>query len=205
MHFPRGLARELCKTAPSEFTQHARNPERSVVIGGNNTVFAPVYGPPFVRDLQGERRYAKIEDFNNFVKLIYMLPGLHHSGGTVCEPVDLPVTKRHLEMLYAHLRYSDKPYMGSVTAPERAEDCVALSKIVFGEEFVNQNCVMVSLINANSPMTWDDTMLGALKVYARAGQGCILSPFILSGAMSPVSVAGTLDPSVSRSDEWYCL
>ena len=192
VHFPRGLARELCKTAPSEFTQHARNPERSVVIGGNNTVFAPVYGPPFVRDLEGERRYAKIEDFNNFVKLIYMLPGLHHSGGTVCEPVDLPVTKRHLEMLYAHLRYSDKPYMGSVTAPDRAADCVALSKIMFGDEFVDQNCVMVSLINANSPMTWDDTMLGALKVYARAGQGCVISPFILSGAMSPVSVAGTL-------------
>ncbi|MEC7243331.1 MAG: trimethylamine methyltransferase family protein, partial [Pseudomonadota bacterium] len=192
VHFPRGLARELCKTAPSEFTQHARNPERSVVIGGNNTVFAPVYGPPFVRDLEGERRYAKIEDFNNFVKLVYMLPGLHHSGGTVCEPVDLPVTKRHLEMLYAHLRYSDKPYMGSVTAPDRAADCVALSKIMFGDEFVDQNCVMVSLINANSPMTWDDTMLGALKVYARAGQGCVISPFILSGAMSPVSVAGTL-------------
>ena len=192
VHFPRGLARELCKTAPSEFTQYARNRDRSVVIGGNNTVFAPVYGPPFVRDLDGKRRYAKIDDFNNFVKLIYLLPGLHHSGGTVCEPVDLPVTKRHLEMTYAHMRYSDKPYMGSVTAPERAEDCVAMSKILFGEDFVNQNCVMVSLINANSPMTWDDTMLGALKVYARAGQACILSPFILSGAMSPVSVAGTL-------------
>ena len=192
VHFPRGLAKELCKTAPSEFTQYARNRVRSVVIGGDNTVFAPVYGPPFVRDLEGERRYAEINDFNNFVKLIYMLPGLHHSGGTVCEPVDLPVTKRHLEMIYAHMRYSDKPYMGSVTAPERAEDCVAMSKILFGEDFVNQNCVMVSLINANSPMTWDDTMLGALKVYARAGQACILSPFILSGAMSPVSVAGTL-------------
>jgi trimethylamine--corrinoid protein Co-methyltransferase len=192
VHFPRGLARELCKTAPSEFTQYARNRDRSVVIGGNNTVFAPVYGPPFVRDLEGKRRYAEMNDFNNFVKLIYMLPGLHHSGGTVCEPVDLPVTKRHLEMTYAHMRYSDKPYMGSVTAPERAEDCVAMSKILFGDDFVNQNCVMVSLINANSPMTWDDTMLGALKVYARAGQACILSPFILSGAMSPVSVAGTL-------------
>ena len=120
-----------------------------MVIGGNNTVFAPVYGPPFVRDLEGERRYAKIEDFNNFVKLVYMLPGLHHSGGTVCEPVDLPVTKRHLEMLYAHLRYSDKPYMGSGTAPDRAADGVALSMIMFGDEFVVQCCVMVSLINAN--------------------------------------------------------
>ena len=89
VHFPRGLARSLCKTAPSSFTQYARNPARNVEIGGKNTVFAPVYGPPFVRDLNGERRYAEIEDFNNFVKLVYMLPGLHHSGGTVCEPVDL--------------------------------------------------------------------------------------------------------------------
>ncbi len=192
VHFPRGLARKLCETAPQEFTQHARNPERNVVIGGNNTVFAPVYGPPFVRDLLGERRYATMEDFTNFVKLVYMLPGLHHSGGTVCEPVDLPVTKRHLEMVYAHLRYSDKPFMGSVTAPSRAQDSVNLAKVVFGDDFVDNHCVMVSLINANSPMTWDDTMLGALKVYARAGQACIISPFILSGAMSPVSVAGTL-------------
>ena len=121
-----------------------------------------------------------------------MLPGLHHSGGTVCEPVDLPVTKRHLDMVYAHLRYTDKPFMGSVTAPDRAEDTLNLAKIVFGEDVVGPKCVMVSLINANSPMTWDDTMLGALKVYARAGQGTIISPFILAGAMSPVSVAGTL-------------
>ena len=192
VHFPRGLARSLCKTAPSSFTQYARNPARNVEIGGKNTVFAPVYGPPFVRDLNGERRYAEIEDFNNFVKLVYMLPGLHHSGGTVCEPVDLPVTKRHLDMVYAHLRYTDKPFMGSVTAPDRAEDTLNLAKIVFGEDVVGPKCVMVSLINANSPMTWDDTMLGALKVYARAGQGTIISPFILAGAMSPVSVAGTL-------------
>ncbi len=192
VHFPRGLARSLCKTAPSSFTQYARNPARNVEIGGKNTVFAPVYGPPFVRDLNGERRYAEIEDFNNFVRLVYMLPGLHHSGGTVCEPVDLPVTKRHLDMVYAHLRYTDKPFMGSVTAPDRAEDTLNLAKIVFGEDVVGQKCVMVSLINANSPMTWDDTMLGALKVYARAGQGTIISPFILAGAMSPVSVAGTL-------------
>ncbi len=192
VHFPRGLARKLCETAPSEFTQHARNTARNVVIGGKNTVFAPVYGPPFVCDLNGERRYARMEDFTNFVKLIYMLPSLHHSGGTVCEPVDLPVTKRHLEMVYAHLRWSDKPFMGSVTAPQRAADSVALAKRVFGDSFVDENCVMVSLINANSPMTWDDTMLGALKVYARANQACIISPFILAGAMSPVSVAGTL-------------
>ena len=194
VHFPAAWRAGCAKP------HHLRLPSMHVIlpalfhfeIGGKNTVFAPVYGPPFVRDLTGERRYAEIEDFNNFVKLIYMLPGLHHSGGTVCEPVDLPVTKRHLDMVYAHLRYSDKPFMGSVTAPERAQDTVNMAKIVFGEEFVGPNCVTVSLINANSPMTWDDTMLGALKVYAKNGQGTVISPFILAGAMSPVSVAGTL-------------
>ncbi|MDG4895750.1 MULTISPECIES: trimethylamine methyltransferase family protein [unclassified Mesorhizobium] len=192
VHFPKGLCRSLLKTAPSIYTQHARNPERSVQIGGNATVFAPVYGPPFVRDLDGNRRYATIEDFQNFVKLAYMAPSIHHSGGTVCEPVDVPVNKRHLDMIYAHIRYSDKPFMGSVTAPERAEDTVAMAKLVFGDDFVENNTVLTSLINANSPMVFDETMLGALKVYSRHNQACIVTPFILAGAMSPVTVAGTL-------------
>jgi trimethylamine--corrinoid protein Co-methyltransferase len=194
------MAREIIqKSAPAQFTQHARNPERSVEIGGGNTVFAPVYGPPFVRDIAGGRRYASIEDFCNFVKLGYMTPALHHSGGTICEPVDIPVNKRHLDMVYSHLRYSDKPFMGSVTAPERAEDTVEMAKIVFGEDFVNDNVCVVNLINANSPMTFDDTMLGALKVYARAGQACIVTPFILAGAMAPVTVAGTLAQTLAEA------
>ncbi len=192
VHFPKGLCREILKTAPSEFTWHARNPERNVRIGGNATVFAPVYGPPFVRDLEGVRRYATIEDFRNFVKLAYMAPSIHSSGGTVCEPVDVPVNKRHLDMIYSHIKYSDKPFMGSVTAPERAEDTIAMAKLVFGDDFVENNCVTLNLINANSPMVFDETMVGALKVYARHNQACVVSPFILSGAMSPVTVVGTL-------------
>src|SRR5690606_7191551 len=163
-----------------------------VQIGGDATVFAPVYGPPFILDLEGNRRYATREDFRNLVKLSYLAPNMHHSGGTVCEPVDIPVNKRHLDMVYAHMVYSDKPFMGSVTAPERAEDTVAMCRILFGEEFVDRNAVITSLINANSPMVFDETMLGALKVYARANQACIITPFILAGAMSPVTVAGTL-------------
>ncbi len=199
VRFPRGLCRKLCETIPSSFTQHARNPERSVVIGGNTTVFAPVYGPPFVRDLEGGRRYATIEDFQNFVKLAYMAPAMHHSGGTVCEPVDIPVNKRHLDMVYAHLRYSDLPFMGSVTAPERAEDSVAMAKVVFGDDFVENNTVMVNLINANSPMTFDATMLGALKVYARHNQACIVTPFILAGAMAPVTPVGVMTQTLAES------
>ncbi|KZY44123.1 trimethylamine methyltransferase [Roseovarius sp. HI0049] len=192
VRIPRGLARELIKTAPGEYTQHARNPERSVVVGGRNLVCAPVYGPPFVRDMDHGRRYATMEDFEKFVKLGYMSRWLHHSGGTVCEPTDIPVNKRHLDMLKTHMTLSDKPFMGSVTDPSRAQDSVDMCGILFGEDFVRDNTVMTSLININSPMTFDEVMMGALEVYARNNQACIISPFIVGGAMAPVSVAGTL-------------
>lgn len=200
VRFPRGMCRKIIQdSAPSTFEQKARNPARSVTIGGNNTVFAPVYGPPFVRDLDKGRRYAMIEDFRNFVKLAYMLPSLHHSGGTVCEPTDLPVNKRHFDMVYSHIKYSDKPFMGSVTQPERAQDSVDMCKILFGEDFVNQNTVLVNLINANSPMVFDETMLGASEVYARNNQASIVSPFILSGAMSPVTAVGTMSQILAEA------
>ena len=193
VRFPAGMCRKIIRdSAPKEFTQHARNPARSVKIGGKHTVFAPVYGPPFVRDLDNGRRYATIEDFRNFVKLAYATPALHHSGGTVCEPTDLPVNKRHFDMVYSHIKFSDKPFMGSVTHPDRAEDSVAMCRLVFGDEFVDKNTVLVNLVNANSPMTFDETMLGAAEVYARNNQASIISPFILAGAMSPVTAAGTL-------------
>ena len=192
VRIPKGLCKKLIQdNAPAEFTQHARNPQRSVRIGGKNTVLVPAYGSPFVLDLDKGRRYATIEDFRNFVKLAYSTPFLHHSGGTICEPVDLPVNKRHFDMVYTHMRYSDKPFMGSVTAPERAQDTVDMAKVLFGEEFVQNNTVIVSLINANSPLVWDATMTGALKVYARNNQACVISPFCISGAMSPVTVAAT--------------
>ena len=188
--FPRGLCRQIVQdNAPPVYTQHARNPERSVKVGGDATVFAPNYGSPFVMDLDRGRRYATLEDFENVVKLAYCLPSLHHSGGTVCEPVDVAVNKRHLDMVYAHLRYSDKPFMGSVTARERAADSIDMARIAFGGDLADRT-VMTSLINASSPMRWDATMLGAATEYARANQACIISPFILAGAMSPVTVAG---------------
>ncbi|MDE0245998.1 MAG: trimethylamine methyltransferase family protein, partial [Gammaproteobacteria bacterium] len=193
VRFPRGMCRSLVQTtAPREYTQHARNPRRSTIIGGAHTVMVPAYGSPFVQDLDQGRRYATLEDFQNFVKLAFMSPGLHHSGGTICEPVDVPVNKRHFDMIYSHIRYSDKPFMGSVTHPERAEDTVAMARIVFGEDFVANNTVLTSLINANSPMCFDATMLGAATVYAENNQATVISPFLLAGAMSPVTAAGTL-------------
>ena len=193
VRFPRGLCRSLVQaTAPREYTQHARNPKRSTVIGGDRTVLVPAYGSPFVHDLDQGRRYATLADFQNFVRLGYMSPGLHHSGGTVCEPVDIPVNKRHLDMVYSHIRYSDKPFMGSVTQPDRAEDTLAMVRLLFGEDFITRKTVLTSLINANSPLTFDATMLGAATVYAENNQATVISPFLLAGAMSPVTVAGTL-------------
>ncbi len=204
VRFPRGLCRAIIqRSAPREFTQHARNPARSVQIGGKHTVFAPAYGSPFIRSLDEGRRYARLEDFQNFVKLAYLAPSLHHSGGTIVEPVDLPVNKRHLDMVYSHIKYSDKPFMGSVTAAERAQDSVEMAKLAFGADCYQADgrlkTMLVSLINANSPMTFDATMLGALKVYARNNQATIVTPFILAGAMSPVTVAGTAAQTLAEA------
>ncbi len=193
VRFPRGLCRNLIQaSAPAEFRQHARNAERSVTIGGKRTVCVPAYGSPFVRNLEEGRRYATLEDFKNFVKLTYQTPSLHHAGGTLCEPVDVPVEERHLDMLYAHIKFSDKPLMGSVTAPSRAADSVAVMQRVFGEDYVDSHTVLTSLINVNSPLVFDETMLGAARVYAENNQATVISPFILAGAMSPVTVVGTL-------------
>ncbi len=178
VHIPRRMAWSLLRTAPREFTQHARNPARSVTIGGDNSVFAPVYGPPFVRDLDGGRRYGTIEDFRNFVKLAYLTPILHHSGGTVCEPVDLAVNKRHLDMVYSHIRYSDKPFMGSVTAGERAADSVRMAEIVFGK-------------GAMSPVTMAGTLA---QLLAEAMAGMALTQLVRPGA--PV-IFGSFVSSIS--------
>jgi trimethylamine--corrinoid protein Co-methyltransferase len=200
VRFPRGLARQLVQaTAPKEFDQYSRNPENTVHLGGMATVLAPAYGSPFVRDLDGGRRYGTIEDFRNFVKLAYATPFLHHSGGTVCEPVDLPVNKRHYDMVYAHMRFSDKPFMGSVTHPLRARDTVDMARILFGADALEERPYVMSLINANSPLVWDSTMLGAARAYAEANQAVIMTPFILAGAMSPATAAGAATQTLAEA------
>lgn len=200
VRFPRGMCREIITaSAPSSFVQHARNPARSVTIGDPYTVFAPAYGSPFVRDVDAGRRYATIEDFRNFARLTHMSPALHHGGGTLCEPVDLPVNKRHLDMLYAHVMYHDKPFMSSVTQPERVQDSVDMAKIVFGEDFVRDNTVLMGLCNANSPMTWDYAMLGAARVMAENNQCSLITPFIIVGAMAPVTVAAAVTQTLAEA------
>jgi len=193
LRFEPGLIKELVqRSAPAEFVHHARNPARSVTVGGPRIALAPAYGPPFVRDLEGGRRYGGIEDFRNFVKLAYAHPAIHYSGGTVCEPCDVPVNQRHLDMVYAHMRFSDKPFLGSVTTAERARESIELCRILFGAEFVDANCVILGNINVNSPLVYDGEVARVIRAYAAAGQGVVVCPFILGGAMGPVTPAASI-------------
>ncbi len=192
VRIPGELLLALVGKAPRHFTLHARNPERSVEIGGQHTVFAPNYGSPFVRMADDTRRYGTLADLAAFHKLAHMAPALHNVGSVTCEPTDCPVAKRHLHITASAIRHSDKSFMGPVTAPERATDAVEMAKIVFGADFVASNTVMLALTNANTPLVWDETMLGAVKVYARANQGLILAPFTLAGANTPASAVATV-------------
>lgn len=193
IRFPTDFCRQtITATAPNKFTQHARNPKNSVQLGGDATVLCPSWGPPFVHDLDRGRRYANYKDFTDLVKLHHSMPWLHHSGGVVCEPVDLPANKRHLDMLYAHIRYSDRAFMGAFIGAERAGHAIDMARIVFGAKFVAENPVLYCVSNTNAPLVMDSHMSGALKTYARAGQPVACTPWVLTGAMSPATVAGTL-------------
>ena len=189
---------EQVAKAPQEFDLQARNPERTVHIGGNNMVFSAVYGCPFVREGL-ERRDATYRDFENLVKLAQSFPQLDSPGGTICEPNDKPLDSRHLDMVYALLTLSDKPFMGSVTSGPNAVDTIAMAEMVFGGESLEQTPAIISLINVNSPLRYDDRMLAALVEYAKANQPTVITPFLLMGAMSPVTVPATLAQQVAEA------
>jgi trimethylamine--corrinoid protein Co-methyltransferase len=193
------LIRSLLSTAPAEFTQVARNPARSVRIGGRHQVFAPVYGAPFVRDLEGGRRYGTLEDFHRLVKLTHALDPLHHSGFVTCEPCDVPVSKRHLDMLLAHMTLTDKPHLGAITEKSRAADSLAMARILHGDAVFDGSCVIMANVNSNSPLLVDKVVTEAVEVYSGAGQGIIAVPFILGGAMGPVTTAGAIAQALAEA------
>ena len=199
VRLPRGMARKLLETAPAVITQHARNPARTVRIGGRNQVFAPIYGAPFFRSLEEGRRYGTLADLQNLIRLTYMTPWLHHDGGIIVEPCDIPVNKRHLDIVYAHIKYSDKPYLGMITAKERCEDSVAMTRILFGERFVEENCCVMGNVNVNSPLMFDKVASHAIRTYCGANQGIIVVPFILGGAMGPVTIAGAVAQALAEA------
>jgi trimethylamine--corrinoid protein Co-methyltransferase len=186
------MARRLLASAPAEFTLNARNPARDVRFGGDATVFAPVGGPPFVTDLDRGRRYGTLEDACNFVKLAHMAPAIHFSSCSIVEPMDIPPGKRHLDVQYAHFRYSDMGCEGTPETPGHAADSVRMAKVLFGEEYLDRHVVLLGNINSNSPLTFDGRMLGSLREFAAHNQGTIIVPAVLAGAMGPVTAAGCM-------------
>lgn len=177
---------------PESFTWQARNPENNVTIGGNQTVLAPIYGPPFASDLDRGRRASTMDDFEKFAKLTYMTPHLHCAGGVLCEPNDLPNEERHLDMLLGHITLNDKAVLGSVTHAHNAMDTVTMLEILFGKESIRQNPATMAIVNASSPLRYDDRMFSVIEVYAKANQPAVFTPFIIAGAMSPSTMAATI-------------
>ncbi len=199
VRIPRGLARSLLKTAPREFELFARNPERNVRFGGDATVFSPVGGPPFVYDLDGGRRYGTLDDLVNFIKLAHSAPAIHFSGGSMCEPMEIPPNKRHLDVQYAFFRHSDQGCEATPETPGHARDAIEVARALFGAPFLESHPVVLGNINSNSPLTFDGRMLGALREFAGANQGTIIVPAVLAGAMGPVTAAGCMSEVLAET------
>ena len=190
-YFDRELVDEYLAKAPSEFIWSGRNPERDIVIGGDHVVFAPVAGPPFAHDLERGRRTATRQDLIDFIKLSQMTPYLHTLGSEIVAPGDVPIAYRHLETLYDLFTYGDKPVMGVYHTGPINKDSLRMAQIVHGDDFGGKH-VLHCIVNVSSPRRLDDRMLGSLIASARHNQIVNVTPFILSGAMGPVSILGTV-------------
>ncbi|WP_170439499.1 trimethylamine methyltransferase family protein [Ruegeria arenilitoris] len=192
VYLDRGLVRDLIATIPSDFTYHARDPRKNVRLGGPHAIFVPMTGAPFLRDLEDVRRNPTLDDLAMFHKLSHMLPALHSSAHHIVEPYDHPISQRHLRITYSSIKYSDKTFMGMTTSPRNAEDVMEMCAILFGEEFMEDHPVTTGNCNGNSPLVWDETMLGAMRAFCRRNQPVLCSPFVLGGANTPASVPATV-------------
>src|SRR3712207_3521531 len=190
---------EQVAKAPREFDVQARNPANNIHIGGDSMAFSAVYGPPFVRE--GEvRRDATMDDYRRFTRLAQSFDVLDSAGGVICEPNDVPLDSRHLDMTLALMTLTDKVYMGNVVSGTNARDTIAMGAILFGgRDVIERDPVSISLVNCNSPLRWDDRMLEALVEYAAANQPVVLTPFILMGAMSPVTIPAALVQQIAEA------
>ncbi|MBL6773675.1 MAG: trimethylamine methyltransferase family protein [Alphaproteobacteria bacterium] len=192
VHLDRGMVRKLIATIPSSFTLHARNHANDLPFGGDHSIFVPMTGAPYLRDLNDERRNPTLDDLANFHKLSHMLPAIHSSAHHIVEPYDHPISHRHLRITYSSMKHSDKTFMGMTTSPKNAEDVLDMCAVLFGEDYLETHPVCTGNCNGNSPLVWDETMLGAMRAFARRNQPVLCSPFVLGGANTPASVAPTV-------------
>lgn len=192
VYLDRHLVRELIATIPESFTYHARNPANNLPFGQDHAIFVPMTGAPFLRDLDDVRRNPTLDDLANFHKLSHMLPAIHSSAHHIVEPYDWPISQRHLRITYSSMKHSDKTFMGMTTSPKNAEDVIEMCAILFGKDFIDSHPVVTGNCNGNSPLVWDETMLGAMRAFCKANQPVLCSPFVLGGANTPASVPATV-------------
>ena len=190
VHLDRGLVRELIKTIPADITLQARDPGKTVDLGGPNSIFVPMTGAPYLRDLDDVRRAPTLADLADFHKLSHMLPSMHSSAHHIVEPMDHAISHRHLRITYSSMFHSDKTFMGMTTSPKNAEDVLDMCAILFGgDDYLENHCVVTGNCNGNSPLVWDEVMLGAMRAFNRRNQPVLCSPFVLGGANTPASTA----------------
>lgn len=192
VYLDRHLVRELIATIPETFTYHARNRANNLPFGADHSIFVPMTGAPFLRDLDDVRRNPTLDDLANFHKLSHMLPAMHSSAHHIVEPYDHPISQRHLRITYSSMKHSDKTFMGMTTSPKNAEDVIEMCAILFGDDFIDTHPVVTGNCNGNSPLVWDETMLGALRAFCKRNQPVLCSPFVLGGANTPASVPATV-------------
>jgi trimethylamine--corrinoid protein Co-methyltransferase len=189
----RDLVIELVAKAPSQFTWHARNPAQNLTVGGDHINFIPNGGVVFAHDLDRGRRPGVMSDYVNFLKLVQSCNALHVAGEQLVVPHDIPVSARHLERSLAAFTLTDKAYMEAAHGRIITADAIRMAEIVFGEDLAaSKKTAVAGVINASSPLRYDDRMVGGILTYARANQALIITPFILAGAMGPITMAGAV-------------
>ncbi len=192
VYLDRHLVRDLIATIPETFTYHARNSANNLPFGQDHGIFVPMTGAPYLRDLDDVRRNPTLDDLAMFHKLSHMSPALHSSAHHIVEPYDHPISHRHLRITYSSMKHSDKTFMGMTTSPKNAEDVMEMCAILFGAEFMETHPVVTGNCNGNSPLVWDETMLGAMRAFCRRNQPVLCSPFVLGGANTPASTPATV-------------
>jgi trimethylamine--corrinoid protein Co-methyltransferase len=192
--FDRGFIAQVIARAPAEFTLRARNPARSVTLGGNRIVISSVGGPAYISDLDRGRRDGSYADMCDFIRLVQSLNIIHQEGGGPVEPLDLPADSRHLDLYLAQITLTDKTWQGWALGSGRAVDAIEMNRIALGltSAEMARTPAQMTIVNTNSPLRLDIPMAEGLTAYAGAGQAAVVTPFTLSGAMSPVTIAGAL-------------
>ena len=194
VRFDPDMVEATIASAPSQFRLRARNPSKSLTIGGNNVAFTAVGGPAFCNDLDRGRRPGTNAEQIEYLRLIQSIDIIHQEGGGPFEAMDLPPDTRHLDLNLNLIRLLDKTWQGIALGRERAADSIDMAAIALGtdRDGLATEPAILAIVNTNTPLTLDIPMAEGLIELAGAGQAVVLTPFTLAGAMAPATLAGAL-------------